>query len=369
MVKNNPNKELEYKLRQQLNNFNPEEVESYLEVLLRKCLEATVEKDYLALGSVEDILNKSIVILSSNIKNFSLMYSNVKLKVATEELAKYVELDNTEAFKFFNVLPEYIEKPEKVIEENKKELEVKLYYILEDVEKGYNYLKLAFDYVYLLTYGKVEPETAAKTEAAFNHIIEVIYTKTEESFKELEGYSSYIETLNYDVFLASEEENKVNYNLIYLIKSGLEFKESYEKLKANPFENAAKFLFLDYVAFIFGLREPIENLEALEKFKESLIEEGQDYIEIYNCILEGYTANIPSYNFKTFEIVRPEIEEDPNEPEVIVPEGFKESLKKYHENLPEFLKDRFILKEDSEENVPEEESSEVDPTEENVPTN
>ncbi|MBR3348323.1 MAG: hypothetical protein IKG36_02810, partial [Mycoplasmataceae bacterium] len=148
-----------------------------------------------------------------------------------------------------------------------------------------------------------------------------------------------------------------------------EFKESYEKLKANPFENAAKFLFLDYVAFIFGLREPIENLEALEKFKESLIEEGQDYIEIYNCILEGYTANIPSYNFKTFEIVRPEIEEDPNEPEVIVPEGFKESLKKYHENLPEFLKDRFILKEDSEENVPEEESSEVDPTEENVPTN
>ena len=320
---NKTTKELEYKLRQKLNNFNPEEVEAYLEVLLRKCLDATIEKDYLALGSVEDILNKSIVILSSKVSNFNIMYSNLKLKVATEYLAKYVELDNTEAFKFFNVLPEYIEKPEKVIEENKKELEVKLYYILEDVEKGYNYLKLAFDYVYLLTYGKVEPETAAKTEAAFNHIIEVIYTKTEESFKELEGYSSYIETLNYDVFLASEEENKVNYNLIYLIKSG------YEKLKANPFENAAKFLFLDYVAFIFGLREPIENLEALEKFKESLIEEGQDYIEIYNCILEGYTANIPSYNFKTFEIVRPEIEEDPNEPEVIVPEGFKESLKKY----------------------------------------
>ena len=101
-VKNNEEESLEFKLKEKLNNFNPEEVEAYLEVLLRKCLAATMEKDYLSLGNVEDILNKSIVILSSNIKNFNIMYCNLKLKVAVEELANYIEVDNAEAFNFFN---------------------------------------------------------------------------------------------------------------------------------------------------------------------------------------------------------------------------------------------------------------------------
>lgn len=98
----------EVELNHKLNNFNPEEVESYLEVLLRKCLEATTKNDYLTLGNVENILNKSVVILGSKVKNFNIMYTNLKLKVATEELAKYIEVDNAEAFNFFNVLPDFV---------------------------------------------------------------------------------------------------------------------------------------------------------------------------------------------------------------------------------------------------------------------
>ena len=123
----------EQELQKKLNNFNPEEVEAYLELLLKKCLAATKEKDYLALGSVEDILNKSIVILASKVKNFKLMYSNLKLKVATEELANYIELDNTEAFNFFNVLPEFA-----TLEEAKE---------LEDVN-DYEYFKWAKKSIY-----------------------------------------------------------------------------------------------------------------------------------------------------------------------------------------------------------------------------
>lgn len=110
--------ELELKLKQQLNNFNPSEVESYLLALLEKCLAATERKDYLTLGSVEELLNKSIVILAAKVSNFKLMYSNLKLKAVTKYLAKYIKVDNAEAFNFINVLPEFVTLEEaKVIAE------------------------------------------------------------------------------------------------------------------------------------------------------------------------------------------------------------------------------------------------------------
>ena len=158
---------------------------------------------------------------------------------------------------------------------------------------------------------------------------------------------------------------------MFYLDSIKEFKEKVEKLKENPFNDVAKFLFTDKVALIFGLREPIEDLE---EFKQSLTEEKD--IAVYNCILEGYVATIPTYNFKTFEIIPAEVPEvDPNEPEIKVTKEFLEQEIEYLENLPEWLKnnlnitDEVInakkekLKNFSEEDVPEENSSEVDPTE------
>ena len=374
MVNKNVKKELEFKLKQQLNNFNPEEVEAYLEVLLKKCLAATIKKDYLTLGSVEDILNKSIVILASEISNFNLMYSNLKLKVATEELAKYVELDNAEAFNFFNVLPEFIEEPSGISVKTKKEMLIEVYYISEHIERSYNYLKINLDYLYMLMVGNKGTEEGSKIEAAFSHLIELAYTKLEESFKELEKYTVNVEALQTDLILASEEEKKVTYEILFYLSSIQGFKEDFKKLKAKPFNDVAKFLFNDWIALIFGLEEPITDLEA---FEDSLKEEGEGINEVYKCLVEGYYSGIPTYNFNTFEIVPvEEPEENPEEPEIIVPEGFEEAHIKHLENLPEWLKDRFNITDEvinskkeklennsSEENVPEEDSSEVDPTE------
>lgn len=383
MVKNNPNKELEYKLRQQLNNFNPEEVESYLEVLLRKCLEATVEKDYLALGSVEDILNKSIVILSSKVKNFSLMYSNVKLKVATDYLAKYIEVDNAEAFKFFNVLPEFIEEePSNISIETKKEMLTEVYYITEHIERAYNYLHLLLDYLYMLTYGIEGTEIAGKIEASFSHLIELAYTKLEESFKELDKYTFKKESLETDLILSDGEEKEVTFNLLFYLDSIQEFKEKLEKLKVNPFHDVANYLVLDWIALVFGLREPLESVDS---FRETLTEEGD--IAVLNCLIEGFTTNLATYDFNNFKIIPPkEIEVDPEEPEIKTSKEFREAEVEYLENLPEWLKDRFNITEEkieakkekllkeknsSEENVPEEEDlpTNEDSSENDVPIN
>ena len=358
-------KELEFKLQQKLNNFNPEEVESYLEVLLKKCLEATIEKDYLALGTVEDILNKSIVIFSSNIQNFSLMYSNVKLKVAIQYLAKYIELDNTEAFNFFNVLPKTIEDPSEMEIETKKEMLIEVYYITEHIERNQNYLKLLLDYLYLLRKGKAGTEEGAKLESAFSHLIEVAYTKLIESYEELEKYNANTDSLTTDLVLGSnEEEKKVTSDILFYLYSIQDFKEKLEELKSNPFNDVAKFIFKDYIALIYGLEEPIEDLET---FKESLTTEKE--ITVYNTILEGYLSTVPTYNFETFEIIPPkEIEVDPNEQEIEITKDFLEAEIEYLENLPEWLKDTFNINEEFIENKKQmllNESS----SEEDVPTN
>ena len=358
-------KELEFKLQQKLNNFNPEEVESYLEVLLKKCLEATIEKDYLALGTVEDILNKSIVIFSSNIQNFSLMYSNVKLKVAIQYLAKYIELDNTEAFNFFNVLPKTIEDPSEMEIETKKEMLIEVYYITEHIERNQNYLKLLLDYLYLLRKGKAGTEEGAKLESAFSHLIEVAYTKLIESYEELEKYNANTDSLTTDLVLGSnEEEKKVTSDILFYLYSIEDFKEKLEELKSNPFNDVAKFVFKDYIALIYGLEEPIEDLET---FKESLTTEKE--ITVYNTILEGYLSTVPTYNFETFEIIPPEeIEVDPNEQEIEIPKDFLEAEIEYLENLPEWLKDTFNINEEFIENKKQKLLNESS-SEEDVPTN
>ena len=387
MANKKTTKELEFKLKQKLNNFNPEEVEAYLEVLLRKCLAATKEKDYLTLGSVEDILNKSIVILASKVLNFNIMYSNLKLKIATEELAKYIELDNTEAFNFFNMLPEYIEEPSGISIETKKEMVIEVYYITEHIERSYNFLKLLLDYFYMLSKGIIGTEEGSKIEAAFSHLIELAYNKLEESFQELEKYNVDTDSLEVDLILASnEEEKKATSDILFYLYSIQDFKEKLEELKANPFKEVTKFLFKDWIALIFGVKEPIEDLEA---FEDSLKEENEEIIEVYKYLVEGYFSGIPTYNFNTFEIVpAKEPEADPEEPEVQVPEKFKEDFIEHLENLPEWLKDRFNITEEkitakkekllkaknsSEENVPEEDSSEKvaaeDSSENAVPIN
>ena len=282
------------------------------------------------------------------------------------------------------MLPEFVEEPSGISIETKKEMVIEVYYITEHIERSYNFLKLLLDYLYMLSKGKVGTEEGSKIDAAFSHLIEVAYNKLEESFQELEKYNVDTDSLEVDLILASnEEEKKATSDILFYLYSIQEFKEKFEELKSNPFDNVAKFVFMDYVAFIFGLEEPIEDLK---EFTESLTEEKE--ILAYNTVLEGYCLNIPSYDFDNFKLIPAEVEVDPNELEIETSIEFLEKEVKYLENLPEWLKDKMNITEEkitakkekllkaknsSEENVPEEDSSEKvaaeDSSENAVPIN
>ena len=65
----------EEKLNNQLRNFTIEEVESYLELLLTKCLEAIEKEDLPTYSSIEKTLNNSLIIFSSKVRNFNILYN------------------------------------------------------------------------------------------------------------------------------------------------------------------------------------------------------------------------------------------------------------------------------------------------------
>lgn len=80
----------EEKLTNQLRNFTIEEIESYLELLLTKSVEAIEKEDLATYGSIEKTLNSSLIIFSSKVRNFNIIYNRIKLKVANKFLKKYL---------------------------------------------------------------------------------------------------------------------------------------------------------------------------------------------------------------------------------------------------------------------------------------
>lgn len=81
----------EEKLTDQLRNFTIEEVESYLEVLLTKSLEAIEKEDLATYGSIEKTLNQSLILFNGKVRNFNILYNKIKLKVANKFLKKYLK--------------------------------------------------------------------------------------------------------------------------------------------------------------------------------------------------------------------------------------------------------------------------------------
>lgn len=75
-------------LKNKLREFSIEEIESYLELLLTKCLEAIENEDIGTYSEIEKTLNKSIIIFSSTVRNFNIIYNSIKLRVANKFLKK-----------------------------------------------------------------------------------------------------------------------------------------------------------------------------------------------------------------------------------------------------------------------------------------
>ena len=80
---------IEKELTNQIKNFTIEETESYLELLLTKCLEAVEKDDLMTYGSIEKILNDSLNIFNSKFRFFNILYNSIKLRVANKFLKKY----------------------------------------------------------------------------------------------------------------------------------------------------------------------------------------------------------------------------------------------------------------------------------------
>jgi len=85
----------EEKLNIQLRNFTIEEIESYLELLLTKAIESVEKEDLATYGSIEKTLNSSLIIFSSKVRNFHIIYNRIKLKVANKFLKKYLNSNIT----------------------------------------------------------------------------------------------------------------------------------------------------------------------------------------------------------------------------------------------------------------------------------
>lgn len=85
----------EEKLNNQLRNFTIEEIESYLELLLTKAIESIEKEDLATYGSIEKTLNSSLIIFSSKVRNFNILYNKIKLKVANKFLKKYINSNLT----------------------------------------------------------------------------------------------------------------------------------------------------------------------------------------------------------------------------------------------------------------------------------
>ena len=84
----------EEKLENQLRNFSIEEIESYIELLLTKSLDSLEKEDLQSYNNIERTLNSSIILFSSKVRNFNLLYTRIKLRVANKFLKRFLNANN-----------------------------------------------------------------------------------------------------------------------------------------------------------------------------------------------------------------------------------------------------------------------------------
>jgi hypothetical protein len=112
----------EEKLTNQIKNFSIEEVESYLELLLTKGLEAVAKDDYASYGSIEKTLNNSLIIFHGKVRNFNILYNSIKLRVANKFLKKLLNNNSLSILDDVNVKGGFL-----TVEEAKQLLEAEEY--------------------------------------------------------------------------------------------------------------------------------------------------------------------------------------------------------------------------------------------------
>lgn len=108
----------EEKLNNQLRNFTIEEIEAYIELLLTKCLEAVEKEDLPTYTNIEKTLNNSLIIFSSKVRNFNIIYNRIKLRVANKFLKKYLNNNSLSVLEDVSITGTFltVEEAEKIAE-------------------------------------------------------------------------------------------------------------------------------------------------------------------------------------------------------------------------------------------------------------
>lgn len=247
VLKNNT----DYNIENKVAMLKGRNINNYYENLLKQMLKAIKSNDYLKLGSLEEILNKSVIVSSKNVKNFSLIYATVKNKVLAEELTNYLELEEAEAFETFKVEPEYL-----TLEEAES---VNSAYQFNNYSKYVNYLKergTNFNF---------------KTNNGFNLLLNVTYVKLEIDKVEYSTVLDYGNNINllYDFIensnikqLSEETITKLNTFLDKLYNHNFNF--GTYTISSNEFEEANAWNLEDLEVDIYSfLNIEMIDLESL----------------------------------------------------------------------------------------------------------
>lgn len=198
-------------------------------------------------------------------------------------------------------------------------IESNLYYLREHLTLYYlRYFNKRNDFIELLKIANVPEETIETVpdslfnksnnpklyetpiEETYNIFIESIVKKLEESIDKFKKYNA-VEVDN-DKLLAKPDEDPVKEiveSIDYLIIYGNILLDLYEDLKLNPFSEGNKIIIEEYLSLVFE-----EDIDELDSFKESLTDEKD--IKVFNCLKEGFSSNVPKYDFKEFKLIIPE---------------------------------------------------------------
>ena len=177
---------IDYKLKDSHYNYDVKKVRTYLELLLTKCLEALVEKDYNKYSLAESVLNENIVRIGSSIENFEEFYPDLKNEVAIDFLKQLLEVEDISVLAANNPVEAIIITSEKA----------------ELIKKSWDYIHYSATKDSIYNYWQQEENYKAFENEAytvlFNYFMIMIINKADIS-------GSYLDT-NYNFKLGLESE-------------------------------------------------------------------------------------------------------------------------------------------------------------------
>ena len=302
--------QLENEKKEVLLNMNHEEIIAYFDNIVKKQYEnypkLTEEgfsnfnfREYLRL---EEIIDESSKILNSKYNHIEILAYLSKLIELTDLYDENLKSGKELLFKIFLI----------DILNNVKAIESGLEFLQEHLTLYYlRYFFKIHDVIELLEIANV-PEGVKEEvhvllkeknpkffetpiEDTFNIFIESIVKKLDEDINKFKRYSK----TELDVERFEDSFKEIVENISYLIGYGNFLLEVYDDLKLNPFIQGNKIVIEEYVSLVFE-----ENISDLDSFEESLTDEED--IRIFNCLKEGFSSDVPKYDFKEFKLIIPE---------------------------------------------------------------